>query len=197
MFHLMHAIAYFNTLSFVEAQGIFVIYFYIKSCTDLHIFQNRNLGQNHFGSNVSYLELCYYILACIYKAYNNQKVFSFIDKPDGYLDRVLSLLLIPTTICMFNHSDPNSPHVFSKVASRGNSTIYMWRLLKCLTETKTLSTATLEGKEYMKLEKTGNNIKRNNLSCTYIVTLLLKQFPRATKVDISLFSLQPVALAIL
>lgn len=75
MFHLIHAKAYFNTLSFVEAQGIFVTYFYFKSCTDLHIFQNRNLGQNNFGSNVSYLKFCYDILACIYNVDNNQKEF--------------------------------------------------------------------------------------------------------------------------
>lgn len=95
---------------------------------------------------------------------------------------------------MFNHSDPNSPHFFSKMSSRGNSNIYM---LAIAYRTGTLSTATLEGKECMKLEKTRNNIKRKYLSCTYIATLLLKQSPRATKGDISLLSLQLVALAIL
>lgn len=50
--------AYFNVLSLVEAQEIFVTHFYIKSCTDLYTFQNTNLGHNNFGINVSYLKFC-------------------------------------------------------------------------------------------------------------------------------------------
>lgn len=57
--------------------------------------------------------------------------------------------------------------------------------------------AALEGEEYMKLKKIGNSNKGISLSPIYIATLLLKHFPRATKGDISLLSLQHVALAIL
>lgn len=71
------------------------------------------------------------------------------------------------------------------------------QLLKCLTELELLSTATLEEKGYMKLEEIGNNITRKILSCIYIATLLLKQFTRATKVDIWWLSLKHVGLAIL
>lgn len=57
-----------------------------------------------------------------------------------------------------------------------NSSIYMWAPAEVPYWTRTLSLAALEGEEYMKLEKRGNNNNRKYFSYIYIATVLLKPY---------------------